>query len=102
MVHLHTLPWSGCCVALIWPSQQEEDPKSKKKMRRQEKGGTKRRERTKKLELYIELVFSGRYRSLLLGIYHTDTKGSLGRYILVPFFWQEPFFLSKRGHWPPF
>ncbi len=50
----------------------------------------------------IELVFSGQYRSVFLGIYHTDTEGNLGRYISVSFFWREPLFPSKRGHWPPF
>ncbi len=54
------------------------------------------------LELYIEAVFSGWYRSVFLGIYHTDTKGNLSRYILVSFFWREPLFLSKRGPVPPF
>ena len=56
----------------------------------------------KNVELYIELVFSGRYQLVFLGIYHTDTKENLGRYILVSFFWREPLFPSKRGHWPPF
>jgi hypothetical protein len=32
------------------------------------------------LELSTKLVFSGRYRLVFLGIYHTDTKGNLGRY----------------------
>jgi hypothetical protein len=54
------------------------------------------------LELYIESVFSGQYRSVFLGIYHTDTEGNLCRYISVSFFWREPLFPSKRGHWPPF
>jgi hypothetical protein len=36
-----------------------------------------------RLELYIESVFSGRYWSVFLGIYHTDTEGNLGRYILA-------------------
>ncbi len=40
---------------------------------------------TKIVELYIESVFSGRYWLVFLGIYHTDTKGNLGRYILVSF-----------------
>ncbi len=52
------------------------------------------------LELYIKLVFSGRYRSVFLGIYHTNTKGNLGRFILVSLFWREPLFPSTRGHWP--
>ncbi len=54
------------------------------------------------LELYIKSVFSGWYWSVFLGIYHTDTKGNLGRYISVSFFWREPLFPSKRGQWPPF
>jgi hypothetical protein len=54
------------------------------------------------LELYIELVFSGWYWLVFLGIYHTNTKGNLGQYILVSLFWQEPVFPSKRGHRPPF
>ena len=32
------------------------------------------------LELYTESVFFGRYRSVFLGIYHTDTEGKLGQY----------------------
>jgi hypothetical protein len=55
-----------------------------------------------KLELYIELVFSGWYRAVFLCIYHTDTKGNLGRYILESFFWRKPLFPSKRGQRPPF
>ncbi len=51
---------------------------------------------------YIESVFSGRYQSVFLGIYHTDTKGNLGRYILVSFFWRIPLLPSKRGHSPLF
>jgi hypothetical protein len=54
------------------------------------------------LELYIELVFSSRYQPVFLGVYHTNTKGNLGQYILASFFWREPPFPSKRGHWPPF
>jgi hypothetical protein len=37
-----------------------------------------------------------------LGIYHTDTKGNLGWYILVSKFWQELLFPSKKGAWTPF
>ena len=37
-------------------------------------------------------VFFGRYRSVFLGIYHTDTGGKFGRYNSV----------SKRGQLPPF
>jgi hypothetical protein len=54
------------------------------------------------LELYIELVFSGRYRLVFLGIYHTDTEGNLGRYISVSFFWREPLFEEKGGTSPLF
>ncbi len=54
------------------------------------------------LELNIESVFSGWYWLVFLGIYHTNTEGNLGWYILVSFFWREPLFPSKRGHWPPF
>ena len=32
------------------------------------------------LELLTESVFFGRYRSVFLGIYHTDTEGKLGQY----------------------
>ncbi len=55
-----------------------------------------------KTRVVIKAVFSGRYQLVFLGIYHTDTKGNLGRYILVSFFWREPIFPLKRGHWPPF
>jgi len=44
------------------------------------------------VELHTESVFFGRYRSVFLGIYHTDTDRKLGWYISV----------SKRGQWPPF
>jgi len=35
------------------------------------------------LELCTESVFFGWYWSVFLGIYHTDTEGKVGRYILV-------------------
>jgi hypothetical protein len=54
------------------------------------------------VELYIKSVFSGRYRSVFLGIYHTDTEGNLGRYISVSFFWREPLFPQKGGTGPLF
>ncbi len=60
----------------------------------------------------MELVFPGQYWLVFLGIYHTDTEGNLGRYILLSLFWREPFFPQKggtgplfegkRGHQPPF
>ena len=47
-------------------------------------------------------VFFGRYWSSFLGIYHTDTNGKLGLYILVSKRGQlSPFFL-KRGAIAPF
>jgi hypothetical protein len=68
---------------------------------------------TKIVELYIESVFSGRYPSVFLGIYHTDTKENLGRYISVSYFWRgtslslkkgalAPFLSKKGGSGPPF
>jgi hypothetical protein len=64
---------------------------------------------TKLVELYTESVFFGRYRSVFLGIYHTDTKGKLGRYIRYQNFggslskkWREPPFSYKGGPRPPF
>ena len=36
--------------------------------------------KSKNLELLTGSVFFGRYRSVFLGIYHTDTEGKLGRY----------------------
>jgi hypothetical protein len=35
------------------------------------------------------------------GIYHTDTKGNLGWYVLVSKFWREPLFLSKKRGFGP-
>ena len=35
------------------------------------------------VELYTKLVFSGRYWLVFLGIYHTETRDNLGRYLLV-------------------
>jgi hypothetical protein len=50
--------------------------------------------------LYTESVFSGRYRSVFLGIYHIDTEGNLGRYISVDFFGGKPYFPQKGGNGP--
>ena len=41
---------------------------------------TRYRLHTSYLELLTELVFFGWYRSVFLGIYHTDTEGKLGQY----------------------
>ena len=51
------------------------------------------------LELYTESVFFGRYRSVFLGIYHTDTEGKLGWY-----FWYQKIGGSPSKNWrePPF
>ncbi len=64
------------------------------------------------VELYIESVFSGWYWLVFLGVYHTDTEGNLGRYILVYIFLAgTPFstqnkalapFLRKKGAPAPF
>jgi hypothetical protein len=54
------------------------------------------------IELLTELVFFGRYRSVFLGIYHTDTDGKLGRYISVSKRGQLPPFFLKRGVMAPF
>ena len=59
--------------------------------------------------MYPESVFFGRYQSVFLGIYHTDTEGKLGQY-LVSKFWREPlkklagapFFLRRGGLGPLF
>jgi hypothetical protein len=53
------------------------------------------------LELYIESVFSGRYRLVFLGIYHPDTEGNLGRYISVSFFLAGTPFSLKKGATAP-
>ncbi len=53
--------------------------------------------------------FSSRYRLVFLGIYHTDTKGNLGRYILVSFTYfyvsissgLHMVFLISRLRYPP-
>jgi hypothetical protein len=55
-----------------------------------------------KLKLYTESVFFGRYWSVFLGIYHTDTDGKLGRYISVSKREQLPPFFLKRGAMAPF
>ena len=51
------------------------------------------------LELYTGSVFFGRYRSVFLGIYHTDTEGKLGQY-----FWYQKIGGSPSKNWrePPF
>jgi len=41
------------------------------------------------VELHPESVFFGRYRSLFLGNYHTDTEGKLGQYFRSKI-WREP------------
>jgi len=58
----------------------------------------------KKLELYTESVFFGRYRSVFLGIYHTDTEGKLGQYFPYQKIggsptnnWREPPFSQEGG-----
>jgi len=55
--------------------------------------------RGKKLELYTESVFFGRYWSVFLGIYHTDTKGKLGQYFRYQKIGGIP---SKNLREPPF
>jgi hypothetical protein len=59
--------------------------------------------------LYTKLVFFGQYWLVFLGIYHTDTNGTLGRYQNVagnPFFLERgamgPFFPQKGGNDPLF
>ncbi len=54
------------------------------------------------LELYTDLVFLVGIRLVFLGIYWIDTGGKLGRYILVLFFGENPFFPRKGGHGPLF
>jgi hypothetical protein len=54
------------------------------------------------IELYIKSVFSGRYWLVFLGIYHTNTKENLGRYILVSFFLAGTPFSLKKGALAPF
>ena len=44
----------------------------------------------------------GRYWSVFLGIYHTDTDEKLGQYISVSKRGQWPPFFLKRRQWPPF
>ncbi len=51
------------------------------------------------LELYTKSVFFGRYRSVFLGIYHTDTEGKLGQYFRYQIFGGSP---SKYWREPPF
>ena len=53
-----------------------------------------------RLELCTESVFFGRYRSVFLGIYHTDTGGKLGRYISASKRGQLPLFPEKGGNAP--
>jgi hypothetical protein len=47
----------------------------------------------------IVSVFFGRYRSVFLGIYHTDTEGKLGQYFRYQNFGGSP---SKNWWEPPF
>ncbi len=54
------------------------------------------------LELYTESVFSGRYWSVFLGIYHIDTERNLGRYISVWFFLAGNPISLKKGAMAPF
>ncbi len=54
------------------------------------------------LELLTKSVFFGQYRSVFLGIYHTDTDGKLGQYISVSKRRQLPPFFLKRGLMAPF
>jgi hypothetical protein len=54
------------------------------------------------LELYFDSVILVGIGQYFLGIYHTDTKGKLGRYTLVLFFWQEPLFFLERVVMAPF
>ena len=51
------------------------------------------------LELLTESVFFGRYRSVFLGIYHTDTEGKLGQYFRYQKIGGSP---SKNWREPPF
>ena len=51
-----------------------------------------------------ESIFFGWYRSVFLGIYHTDTEGKLGQYFRYQIFggspsknWQEPPFSQEGG-----
>jgi len=60
------------------------------------------------LELYTESVFFGPYRSVFLGIYHTDTEGKLGQYFRYQKIggspsknWRDPLFPKKGGPRPP-
>ena len=60
---------------------------------------TRYRLHTSYLELLTESVFFGQYRSVFLGIYHTDTKGKLGQYFRYQNFGGSP---SKKWREPPF
>jgi hypothetical protein len=52
--------------------------------------------------LFTDLIFLVGIGWYFLGIYHINTKGNLGWYILVSKLWQEPLFPPKRGLWTPF
>jgi hypothetical protein len=54
------------------------------------------------VELLTDLVFLVGIWLVFLGFYQTDTRGKLGRYILVLLFWREPLFSLKGGSLPPF
>ena len=56
-------------------------------------------ESAKILECLTESVFFGRYRSVFLGIYHTDTEGKLGQYFRYHNFGGSP---SNNWREPPF
>ncbi len=47
------------------------------------------------VELYTKLVFSGRYRLVFLGIYHTVSKGNLGWYFWYRMYKKYVFTVSK-------
>jgi hypothetical protein len=59
--------------------------------------------------LLTESVFFGRYWSVFIGIYHTDTEGKLGQYFRYQNFggspsknWREPPFSQEGGASAPF
>ncbi len=54
------------------------------------------------LELSNDSVFLVGIGWYFLGIYQTNTKGKLGRYILISKIWREPPFSLKREAFAPF
>jgi hypothetical protein len=58
-----------------------------------------KRSNASSVECLTESVFFGRYRSVFLGIYHTDTEGKLGQYFRYQNFGGSP---SKNWREPPF